>query len=308
MKRPKERPVKRADVAARMLAWYSRKGRVLPWRTTRHPYRILLSEIMLQQTQVSRVLQKYPAFLRQFPTLSSLARAPLRDVVVAWRGLGYNNRAVRLHRLACEVMEHHGGKIPGRLDALLAFPGIGKYTAHALLASAFGEEVPAVDVNARRVLSRCLWPMRTSRAVMSEREVWRRAAELLPRGRAYEWNQALMDVGATVCTARKPSCGICPVRTLCASRPIMRPSPREIRTREKLYDGLPNRLYRGRIIELLRGERRGMTPRRLGTMVRTGFASRHHPWMRSLLGALQRDGLITIMGNGTFMARRVSLP
>ena len=144
-----------------VLRWYRQNGRTLPWRGEQDPYRVLVSEVMLQQTQVSRVLEKYPLFLKQFPTLRALARAERSSVIRAWRGMGYNNRAVRLHLLAQTVVNSHGGVLPRTEEELTLLPGIGRYTARALLSSVFHIPVPVVDVNVHRFFSRLFWPMRT---------------------------------------------------------------------------------------------------------------------------------------------------
>jgi A/G-specific adenine glycosylase len=245
---------KQRNIVRTILRWYTRQGRSLPWRLSAgqagnitNSYRILISEIMLQQTQVSRVLVKYPEFLKSFPTLRSLANAEQKDVVLAWRGMGYNNRAVRLHKLANVVVEQHRGRIPKTVDELLALPGVGRYTANAMLSSAFGAQRPVVDVNIRRVLSRLFWRMKSTIAMQPERVIWLLAEELLPNGNAYNWNQALMDFGATVCTARNPSCMTCPVSGLCCSVSSMKREVKAKPRNELSMDGLPNRFYRGRI-------------------------------------------------------------
>lgn len=292
-----------------ILRWYTRHGRHLPWRNTSNPYRILVSEIMLQQTQVNRVLGRYPLFLKRFPTIRSLARAPQRDVVVAWQGMGYNNRAVRLHRLARTVVHRHGGRLPADADALLNLPGIGRYTAHAILAAAFREQVAVVDVNVRRFLSRFFWAMPTVAAVHNEGQIWVLATRLVPHGAAYQWNQALMDLGATVCTARRPLCTRCPVARTCSSRASMlQVAVRPLR-REPSLDGVPNRIYRGRIIqELSRSNRRGRTRADvLGRRIYPRFTHRHDRWLSGLLASLQRDGLVVLHGDGSLSTRHVSL-
>lgn len=266
---------------------------------------------MLQQTQVARVLIKYPEFLRRFPTLQSLARAGKRDVVVAWQGMGYNNRAVRLHQLANVVEQSHGGRLPRSHDALLALPGIGRYTANALLASAFGMNTPVVDVNVRRFLSRLLWRMHTTGETKDEAEIWTVAERILPTGRAYDWNQALMDMGALVCTARSPQCSICPVARFCRSRTAMGNGSNH-QPRRKAVPGIPNRIYRGRIIDVLReahvdGTRSGVRADLLGKRIRPGFSTRNAVWLKGLLNGLVKDGLIRSRGNGALRTRRVML-
>lgn len=210
MKTPSKTPTQRLFVR-RLLRWYRRQGRSLPWRRTSDPYRILVSEVMLQQTQVERVIPKYHQFLRRYPSVAALARAHVQEVREAWYPLGYNARPVRLVAIAREVVRHYGGQIPAARERLLALKGIGPYTAGAVLAFAHGRRVPVVDTNVRRVLQRVFH----GRAA-SDRALWRLAEHLLPR-RAYDFNQALMDFGALICTARRPQCPICPMRTFCRS-------------------------------------------------------------------------------------------
>jgi A/G-specific adenine glycosylase len=183
-----------------LLAWFSRNGRDLPWRRTNDPYAILVSEIMLQQTQVSRVIERYTAWLGRWPTVEALASASTADVVRAWSGLGYNRRAVNLQRAARAVVD--AGAFPRTVPELLALPGVGPYTASAIACFAFGAQLTTVDVNVRRVL---------------ERALGRSDAEP-PPGRAWDWNQALFDLGATICLARVPRCEQCPLASGCPSR------------------------------------------------------------------------------------------
>ena len=198
-----------------LLRWFRRAGRDLPWRRTRDPYRILVSEVMLQQTQVSRVLEYYPRFLRTFPTLGQLARARPAAVRESWDGLGYYRRAANLHRLA-RVVINGGGGIPGDPARLRRLPGVGPYTAGAVASFAFERPVPAVDVNVARVLRRAFHP-RLGSGAAATRRLWDTAATLLPRRGPAAWafNQAIMELGALVCTARAPKCGACPVRRSC---------------------------------------------------------------------------------------------
>lgn len=211
----------RIEVHARLLAWYAVHGRAtLPWRHTRDPYAILVAEVMLQQTQLERVLPKYHAFLDRFPTLAALAAAPTSDVIRAWAGLGYNLRAVRLQAIARQALEHYGGTLPNTLDGLLALAGIGRYTAGAVACFAFGLPVATVDTNIRRVLWRlfrgvepAIWPS----GVRAARDGLALAEWALPTERAYDWQQALMDLGATVCLSRRPLCERCPLTGCCAA-------------------------------------------------------------------------------------------
>ena len=289
-----------------VVRWFRRCGRELPWRGEADPYRVILSEIMLQQTQVQRVLQKYPLFLRRFPTMRSLARAPRRDGVRQWRGMGYNGRAVRLHALASVLVER-GMRIPRDADALRSLPGVGKYTAHAILSAVHGLTVPLVDVNVRRLLSRIYWRMRSTAEMKSEAQIWEAAGRLLPRRNVYQWNQALMDLGATVCTARRPRCTACPVGERCASRGSMSDKPRATRKREAGFGGLPDRIARGRLVEALRDAQRGRSAGALGKMVLPGFSARDWRWLESLIAGLERDGLVRLSRGKDLLASRVSL-
>ena len=198
---------RRQDV---LLGWFDAHGRDLPWRQTRDPWAILVSEFMLAQTQVARVVGRYEAFLERFPTAVDCATAPVGDVIAAWAGLGYNRRAVNLHRSAVAIVANHAGRVPDSLDGLLALPGVGPYIARAVLVFAFDRDVGVVDTNVARVLAR--WEGRA----LERREVQRKADASVAAGAAWEWNQALFDLGATVCVARAPRCDDCPVRQWCA--------------------------------------------------------------------------------------------
>jgi A/G-specific adenine glycosylase len=199
-----------------LLAWYARAARDLPWRRTRDPYRVLVSEFMLQQTQVSRVSEYYPRFLERFPDLGTLARAKPRAVREAWEGLGYYARARNLHSLAKDVTRRHDGTLPDDPRELIKLPGVGPYTAGAVASFAYEKPVPAVDTNVARVIRRVFFGRATGN-VKRATEVWWVAGRLVPKNgkRAWKFNQAIMELGALVCTARKPKCPQCPVRTTC---------------------------------------------------------------------------------------------
>ena len=203
----------------RLLAWYRRHGRDLPWRRTRVPYRVLVSEIMLQQTQVDRVIPKYREFLRTYPTLRALAAAPVEQVRRLWYPLGYNIRPLRLHAIACESVARYRGRLPDSAEALRALPGIGRYTAGAVLSFAYGRDTAILDTNVRRVLTRVFLGPRRSTRLRGDKALWDLAEALVPEGRGYDFNQALMDFGATRCTPRRPSCGGCPMGAFCATCP-----------------------------------------------------------------------------------------
>ncbi len=200
----------------KLIAWFRRHGRNLPWRNTRNPYHVLVSEVMLQQTQVSRVEGYYGRFLTEFPDVGTLARATPTRVREQWDGLGYYRRAANLHRLAQEVVASHDGKIPQDVAALRQLPGVGRYTAGAVASFAFERAEPAVDTNVARVLRRAFHP-RVAGNAKGEKRLWETAAALLPRpGRsAWAFNQAIMELGALVCTARVARCHQCPVMTSC---------------------------------------------------------------------------------------------
>lgn len=204
-----------------LVAWYRRHGRDLPWRRTRDPYEILVSEVMLQQTQVKRVLAYYPRFLARYPTAEELATASPGAVREAWNGLGYYRRAENLRRAAREVAERHGGRFPATPEELERLPGIGRYTAGAVASFAFGVDAAILDTNAARVLSRVFGPGRAARSRTAR--LWALAQAAIPPGRAYPFNQGIMDLGATICTARRPACPRCPVRRACRTG---RPQPR----------------------------------------------------------------------------------
>lgn len=208
-------PRTRKRFQGRLLAWYRRHGRDLPWRRTRDPYRILVSEIMLQQTQVDRVIPKYHEFLRKYPTLKALARASLEQVKRTWYPLGYNIRPVHLHGIARETLARYDGRLPDDEKALRAFKGIGRYTAGALRAFAFSQDAAILDTNVRRVLGRVFLGPRRMNALRGQRAWWALSSALVPPGKAYDFNQALMDFGATWCTPRNPRCLPCPMKTFC---------------------------------------------------------------------------------------------
>jgi A/G-specific adenine glycosylase len=218
-----------ANFRRRLLRWFRHHGRDLPWRRTRDPYQVMVSEFMLQQTQVSRVEVYYQRFLERYPTIYSLAAAPPAMVRESWEGLGYYRRAVNLHRLAQEVVREREGIIPRDPTELRRLPGVGRYTAGAVASFAFERSAPAVDTNVARVLRRAFHP-RTPVKQLGAR-VWSTAEQLLPRRGKSAWafNQAIMELGALVCTARVARCEECPVRRACATgrnkRPGLRPGP-----------------------------------------------------------------------------------
>jgi A/G-specific adenine glycosylase len=220
-RRPPRIPSARAQAFRRRLAaWFRREGRDLPWRRTRDPYRILVSELMLQQTQVSRVLEYYARFLDRFPTLGHLAEAPSRRVMESWQGLGYYARARNLHALSRHVHATRDGLLPAEPAELRALPGVGAYTAGAVASFAFERRAALVDTNVARVLARVFAPRLNPKRPRDLTRLWAIAEAVLPHTGKSAWthNQALMELGALVCTARVKRCGLCPVRTMCPSR------------------------------------------------------------------------------------------
>jgi A/G-specific adenine glycosylase len=246
-----------ADIAARVIAWQRRHGRHdLPWQNTRDAYRLWLSEVMLQQTQVATVLDYYPRFLARFPDVRSLAAAPLDDVLALWSGLGYYSRARHLHRCAQAVVAEHGGAFPGSAAALAELPGIGRSTAAAIAAFAFGERAAILDGNVKRVLTRLLGFGDDLALAAHERALWQHAQALLPARGIERYTQGLMDLGATLCSARAPRCEACPLAADCVARREGRPERYPVKTR-KLKRGA----RRNAMLWLVDGQRWWLTQR-----------------------------------------------
>ncbi len=223
----------KSPLGRQLLAWYKRNQRSLPWRKTNDPYRIWISEIMLQQTQVDTVIPYYHRFLKAFPTVSSLARAPLQNVLKVWENLGYYSRARNIHAAARMIVKKFGGRIPDNLEEIKTLPGIGEYTAGAILSIAYGQAILAVDGNVRRILCRLFAIRKPMDDTREQRQLLKLAASLIPAKHPGDFNQALMDLGATICKAKNPDCSRCPVANLCQARlhdlqnvlPITRKAP-----------------------------------------------------------------------------------
>jgi A/G-specific adenine glycosylase len=214
---PQPNPGAKRRFQNRLLKWYAEHGRDLPWRKTNDPYRILVSEVMLQQTQVDRVIPKYHEFLGRYPSFHDLAQASVEEVKKTWYPLGYNIRPVRLHSIACETVERYGGALPNGAEELLSFKGIGRYTAGAIRSFAFNEDAPILDTNVIRVLHRVF--VGEGDPKTQKTKLWALSEALIPRGKGYDFNQALMDFGSIVCTARNPYCLLCPMKAICRSYP-----------------------------------------------------------------------------------------
>ncbi len=294
---------KRLDaVRVALLAWFAANGRDLPWRHTRDPYRIMVSEVMLQQIQVGRAIPFYLAFLGRFPTLHDLASAPLADAIRVWGDLGRYKRVVNLHRAARLIVAEHGGEVPGDEATLRRLPGIGPYTAGAIACFAFEQETGFIDTNMRRVLHRIFVGADVPTATASDAELTRLARQAVPPGRAWEWNQGLMDFGATLCTARRPSCAICPIQSDCRAYPGILPAlaeqpkrPTGAKPAFRYEDS--NRYYRGRVLARLRDHSLGASGDEgialpdLGAQVRGDFTEEQVPWLYGVVESLTKDGL-----------------
>ena len=208
----------KAILARRLMKWFEVNARDLPWRRKRTPYRVWLSEMMLQQTQVDTVIPYFQRFNARFPTVTALADAPLDDVLKLWEGLGYYARARNLHRAARLVSRELGGRFPKTVEGLMRLPGVGRYSAGAIASLAFGVDAPALDGNVIRVLCRLFAIERDPRDTQTREELWSLAELLLPKGQAGRFNEALMELGATVCLPRAPQCNVCPVASMCEAR------------------------------------------------------------------------------------------
>jgi A/G-specific adenine glycosylase len=292
-----------AEFRTLLLDWFGREGRVLPWRRTRDPYRILVSEIMLQQIQVVRAIPFYEAFVERFPNVPSLANAALAEVIRVWGDLGRYRRIVYLHRTARIVVEKYGGLVPQEVETLKTLPGVGPYTAGAVACFAYEIDVAFVDTNMKRVLHRALiGPEHPDRPV-KETALLAFAEQLLPTGHAWNWNSALMDLGATVCKPRNPKCACCPLRDRCQSADEYlsgRSSPTAIRRAPPYRFEESNRFYRGRVLATLRGlpvaedSSSDIGLADLGRTIRDDFDEEHLDWLRGVVGSLANDGLAAI--------------
>jgi A/G-specific adenine glycosylase len=289
------------DVAA-LLAWFEPHGRRhLPWREEPTPYRVIVSEFMLQQTQVERVLPIFERFVAAFPSFEALAGAPQADVVRAWRGLGYNSRALRLHQLALAVCDRFGGELPREEAALLALPGIGPYTARAVLAFAFNQSVAALDTNVRRIVHRTHFGLEFP-PVAGERALDAVASAAVPAGRGSDFNSALMDLGSSICGARIAKCLVCPLRPECAAAPVdaaglaarARRHPPRRTPQERLPFEATTRFVRGRILDRLRALAPGeaISALALETELATLLAAHPSGAVGRAVDALEHEGLV----------------
>ena len=283
-----------SNTISKVFLWWDSEKRDLPWRISRDPWAILVSEFMLQQTQASRVVEKYKTFLKRFPNPITCANSTPGKVIELWSGLGYNRRAINLHQTAKTIAEKHKGTVPDELSLLLDLPGIGDYTARAILAFSFEKDVAVVDVNVKRVLSRL-----EGRA-LSIKEAQSIADQNLPTGEGWRWNQAMIEIGATICTARKTKCDKCPLKETCtwtknqaATDPAISVKSKKLET----FEG-SDRQGRGKLINALRNEpiMGKDVPQILGW-------PNDHKRCKRVLEKLEKDGLIVIADSG-----KISLP
>jgi A/G-specific adenine glycosylase len=286
-------PARIRALGERLLPWYAQHKRDLPWRRTRDPYALVVAEMMLQQTGVDRIAPKWQAFVEQFPSWEALASAPVADVIREWRGLGYNRRAVSLHRIAQAVVAEHGGRLPTERAILLKLPGIGPYTANAILSFVHGQDVAAIDVNLQRVIGRVVF----GRADAPIGEVERAALEALPTGQSSDWNQALMDFASIQCTLRRPACLFCPLRDACAAAGAderIERAPRVAAERPAPYL-MSTRYIRGRIVDAARHLPVDGVLTLAEVEAIVAAEGRDVP---ALLAGLVRDGLLAQVGEG----------
>ena len=282
-----------------LISWFEDNGRDLPWRRTRDPWRVLVSEVMLQQIQVKRAVPFYERFLTRFPTVQALANAPLAEAIRVWEDLGRYRRVVYLHRTARIVVEEHDGRIPSDPEELIKLPGIGPYTAGAVACFAYERDAAFLDTNMRRVLHRYFFGLKAT-TTATDKELLRIAGELVPPKRGWRWNQALMEAGALVCTARRPRCTECPLRQGCRARAQATstgwPKP-ERKTPARRYEDT-NRYYRGRVLAELREisheGKEGIALRELGRRVRQDFDEGDPYWLHVAVESLCKDGLAQV--------------
>jgi A/G-specific adenine glycosylase len=290
-KAPASRKHDRVKLQQRVLSWFDEHRRSFPWRETRDPYRTFIAEVMLQQTQTGRVGPAYGQFLDRFPTLTSLAHAPAMEVIRAWRGLGYNRRAVELQKAAQAVEHDFGGVFPHEAKVLRRLPGLGEYSAAAIACFAFGAEIPVVDTNVRRTLSRVEFGRDPDEVAASD--VHAAASSWLPAGEAYRWNQALMDIGAMVCRPEHPLCPKCPLKADCRyyAKGLWKKPRAPVRSGEPFKGS--RREKRGGIVDHLReAAEEGITLASLAKVLHPDGGDHELGWLVELLGGLERDGLV----------------
>jgi A/G-specific adenine glycosylase len=280
------------ETRTRVLAWFPQAGRDLPWRATRDPYRVLVAEVLAQQTQAARAAAAWPRFLERFPDVDALAAATPSEVLRAWQGLGYNRRALALRRTAQAVVERGGW--PDTVEELAALPGVGPYTARAVACFALGLRVAPVDTNVARVLARSLTGADPSQLTPAGRQ---RLADLaLPPGDAWSWSSALMDVGALHCRPR-PRCGGCPLELTCRWR-ALGPAAPPPRPKGQAPFATSDRRWRGAVVRALAAAPEGLDRAALADAVQAGAAGRPAGWFDGLLAALESEGMVAAGPDG----------
>ncbi len=297
------------DLADRLIDWFGQHGRDLPWRRSRDPYAIMVAEVMLQQTQVDRVVPRYHAFLTMWPDVAALAAAPTAEVIRFWSGLGYNRRAVNLQRAAQQVVAEHGGTFPRDVARLRQLPGVGAYTAGAIACFAFEADVGFVDTNIRRVLVRQWLGEITGGDAAAIQQL---AERVVPAGRGWWWNQAIMELGALICTARAPACQRCPIAASCVEYAQRRAAPalaglgaaphRVVAERRSEPFAGSRRYYRGRVLDILRAAppdtivSYDILAQQLAATA--AAAPTDAGWLQQLVADLARDGLLVADDRG----------
>lgn len=275
-------------------SWYRRSAITYPWReSSATPYTILVAEFMLQQTQAQRVADLLPVFLSTYPSIGVLADASNAEVIKAWKGLGYNNRAIRLRDTARLIVEQHRGVLPDDPAVLRSMPGIGPYASQSLPCFAYGHRTVVVDVNVRRVYSRLYNVQPDTHALESMQTVHRFAELIIPQTGADEWHHAVMDLGATICKARIANCPQCPLRSQCPSAGIPQAPYQKRASTEPQIRGIARRIWRGRLVERLR--QAGVRGLSLTELLPEGYRHKdeHGEWME-MLSHLQRDGIVDV--------------
>lgn len=320
----------------RIFSWFKTHGRILPWREkhgkaassvrdetiasyfsrkwNRDPYNVIISELMLQQTQVDRVIPKFEEFLQAFPTVRALAKAKRSEVLVLWKGLGYNRRALYLHKMAKVVVGEHDGVFPKSEEELRKLPGVGEYTARAVLAFGYGKDVGVIDTNIKRIYARVLFGGETSALVTTPKEFAAVVDQTVPKGKGDPWNQALMDFGALICTAKRPKCAVCPLQTTCEANisakrqryltyeEMLRSNTSGVKKKGKKTKKFEetDRYFRGKIVAKLREGPFEMNELRLHMETLYGLGDRAR--FGKIIEGLKVDGLLKIRHT------RVSLP
>lgn len=289
----------------KVLHWYSHHKRDLPWRKTDiNPYHVVVSEFMLQQTQVPRVMEKFREFTEKFPTIHDLAKTSKADIIQAWSGLGYNRRALLLHKFAQVICEKYEGNIPGTAEELITLPGIGPYTAGSIASFAFNKPEPAIDVNVRRILYRFFAGKDQGLpGSKQEEEKWYNVVKkTIPNNRSRDLHNALMDFGSLVCLRKNPLCSACPLADSCQFFPLYETKKEKVLfvMEKKVEQGvmengkhIPNRIFRGRIVEFVRkneGKEAGIEE--LGKEIKKDYTTNEEEWLLMLCARLKEEGFL----------------